>query len=646
MYAAKHLMILFCQNIINNYIKLFLCTCIMLRKINIFIFFLFAVPGIINQVAGQVQAADSLRILSYIDSAEYYTYINTDRSINYGKQALQASQKEHFLTGEAEALLSLARASYIKGQYDLSLRYSSGLSGLSRKIGFRKGIAFALNNSGLIFLSRENYKAALNEFNQALAANKALGNLKAQGANHFNIGLCYIGLNDLQAAEEVLHKSISFSKEAKDTTVLLMAINRLGDIACQRGSYALALQYFNSAIQQNTIKNDWEQAFSYTGMAIAYLGRNQFRDAIEVAEKGLNYAKKINAFWDIQRATSVLHQAYAERGDYKKAYEYHLLDKIYSDSLHNEKKDREISTLLLKQKQIENDELQHLVKIKQQRNQVNQLIILVVGCIIAFLAIILILIYRNHKKVRKLNNDLMVINGKLSGLNHSKDQLFSVIGHDMRSPIVSIIQTVNMLRSNSLSAQETQIALDNFFEKLTATATMLDNLLLWVNNQKTALSTEPVSFNLAQLVEQLLLALNFQAKEKSIRIHHQADGDTQVFADVNHTRIILQNILSNALKFTKTGGGIFMHYFSAEEDGRRGIVIRDTGVGIPEEKLNKLFQVMGKDISTYGTANEKGIGIGLMLVKKYADENQVEIIVNSSEKGTEFVLVFPLPGLK
>jgi len=597
-------------------------------------------------------AIDTTSIRSLIDSSNFYTYSKAEKSIDFARQALQLAEEKKAPNHEAEALMSLAKAFYIKGEYDLSLQYGTRLYTLSQQIGYGRGKAFALNNRGLIFLSQENHKAALREFNAALQVNKSLNMLKPQASNYFNIALCYMELKELNEAEKALNESIMICKAAKDSTVFIMAINRLGDIAYQRKQYGRSLQFFKTALQQNTQKNDWEFTFSYTGMALAEFEAGLYDAAIKNAQKGLDHAKKLGAYWDIHRASKILYEAYAATKNYKLAFEYQKLNALYGDSLYNEKKEKEINKLMLKQKQVENEDLQHKLEIRQQRILFNQLIIFVVGIVVVLLTAILLVIYRKNMQVRTLNEELIKRNAnmalqrdqieqqnvELANLNHSKDQLFSVIGHDLRSPIVSIIQTVDLLRSDDLSAAETRLILDSFFEKLTATATMLDNLLLWVQGQKKEIRTDKSHFLLPSLMDQLLMVLNFQAKEKNISIQHEPLEGVRVYADVNHVRIIFQNLISNAIKFTPAGGRIFIHYFVDEV--KSGVVLRDTGVGIPKDKIPLLFRVMGKDISTYGTAHEKGIGIGLMLVKKYADENEAGIVVNSTAEGTEFIVVF------
>jgi signal transduction histidine kinase len=590
------------------------------------------------------------------DSAHHYAYINTDSCLLLANKAFKYAVQIGDRLGEANAMLNLTRAYYIKGKYDKALMYGTKVYEISKKIGYEYGIAFSLNNAGLIYLSQENYKAALIEFNKSIVANKRDRNFKALAGNYFNIALCHIGEHDLKQATLALNESILLCRKSDNQRVLIMATNRLGDVAFKKGEIIASITLFNAAIKLNIIKDEWEYAFSYTGMATSLYELRRYEEAIASASRALNDSQKLQAYWDMQRASNILHKSYAAINDYKNAYKYLDLDKKYSDSLYNEKKEREVNLLHLKRKQVENEDLQYQIQIKQQKNKVGQLVIIMVSAVSLFLIVLIGIVFRNNLKIKSLNkqlvknnNDIAIQNEQilekntqLASLNYSKDQLFSVIGHDLRSPIVSIVQAVNLLRSRDLSTDEARYILDSFFEKLTATATMLDNLLLWANNQMEEVSVDRTHFLLPELTNQLLLVLNFQANEKQVEIKHEVRGDAFVAADVNHARIILQNLISNAIKFTPSGGYIYIHYFIKPD--KVGIVIRDTGVGIKKDKIRLLFNVTGQEISTYGTADEKGIGIGLMLVKKYADQNNAQVIVNSDETGTEFVVCFDIAG--
>lgn len=594
---------------------------------------------------------DTLLVKKITDSSAHYTFTNSSKSIAFGKKALQVAIEIGNRKSEAYAHMSLARAYYVKGEYENSLIHGNRLREISKEINYGYGLAFSVNNAGLIYLSQEKYKAALDEFKKALALNQKLKNLVGQSSNYFNIALCYIEFKNYDDASINLDKCIEIAEKA-NPRVYIMAINRLGDIANERKQWKDAISFYKKALIENTIGDDWEKAYAYTGMSKALYDIGNYQQAIANAQIALGLAKKVNAHWDMVRAYDVLHKSNGKLKQYQQAYEYLALYKTYNDSLYNEKKEKEINTLHLKQKVVENKELAHQIEIRKQNNRVNQLIIVIISVVAVFLIIGVLIISKNNRKTTKLNRQLVKSNEdiaeqkdkilqqniELERINYSKDQLFSVIGHDLRSPIISIIQTIDLLRSDSLSPEERSYILDKFFERLTATATMLDNLLLWVNNQKKETTIDRKNFLLPKLTEQLLLVLNFQANEKGVHINHEHLSDAWANADTNHARIIIQNLVSNAIKFTPSGGNIYIHYFIKPD--KVGIVIKDTGVGIGKEKIGKLFNVMGKEISTYGTANEKGIGIGLMLVKKYADDNNAEIIVNSDESGTEFVVCF------
>ena len=538
--------------------------------------------------------------------------------------------------------MSLARAYYVKGAYDNSLSHGSKLKEISKQINYGYGIAYGVNNAGLIYLRQDKYKAALDEFVKALELNRGLENLVGQSSNLFNIALCKIHFNDHEAATDYLQQCIVIAEKA-NPRVYVMAINRLGDVAYEAKQWKEAISFYEKALIENTIGDDWEKAYAYLGMAIVLHDKGNYQQSIIKAEVALSLLKRIDAHWDMASVYDILQKSNEKLKQYPKAYEYLKLYKIYSDSIYNEKKEKEINSLHLKQKAIENKELAQQVQLRKQSSRFSQLVILVIG---------VVLILRNSRKIKKLNkkliknnediaeqkNQIVQQNVELEQLNYSKDQLFSVIGHDLRSPIASIIQTIDLFKSNSLSAEESEFIYKSFFERLTATATMLDNLLLWVNNQKEETTIDRKNFSLPKLTEQLLTVLSFPANEKGVHINHEILDEAWANADVNHARIIIQNLISNAIKFTPSGGSIYIYYFVKED--KTGVVIKDTGVGISQQKINKLFYAMGKDISTYGTANEKGIGIGLMLVKKYADDNNAQIMVNSDESGAEFVVCF------
>lgn len=369
------------------------------------------------------------------------------------------------------------------------------------------------------------------------------------------------------------------------------------------------------------------------------------------------YAKKVNAKFDISRSYQILSQTYAKAGDYKNAFKYLELEKIYSDSLFNEAKEKEINRLNLEQKNEENTKLQKLIDQNKRQIRINELIIKIVAGLAVFLLILTILAFRYYRQKSKLNKILSEKSGEmeiqnelirnqnvqLEHLNRTKDQLFSIIGHDLRGPFGNMLQLMDLMRDGSISEEEMKGFLDDFYENLSDMSYMVDNLIVWAGSQQRGIKSRPVNMVLYDEVNNLLKVFTNQIRDKKIKLIHSAVDASNILADQNHVLIIIRNLIANAVKFTPSGGSISIFY-SIKAD-KLAIHIKDSGIGMSSEKLGRLFIDAGREISTYGTNNEKGIGIGLMLVKQFADENGIEIEVYSEEqRGTEFILKFKRVG--
>jgi signal transduction histidine kinase len=171
---------------------------------------------------------------------------------------------------------------------------------------------------------------------------------------------------------------------------------------------------------------------------------------------------------------------------------------------------------------------------------------------------------------------------------------------------------------------------------------LLDNLLNWASSQMKGVKTKPERFKLAPIVEENLSLYKTIAKNKNIRLVNHIGHRVEVFADANITKLIIRNLVSNGIKFTPSGGAVEV---SASLKGEElEICVADTGVGIPSDFKERIFQI---DINrtTRGTDNEKGTGIGLLLVKEFVERNGGKLWVESEKnKGSKFK--FTLPAVK
>jgi two-component system sensor histidine kinase/response regulator len=242
----------------------------------------------------------------------------------------------------------------------------------------------------------------------------------------------------------------------------------------------------------------------------------------------------------------------------------------------------------------------------------------------------------------KFTQDALKKNTKyLYELNSLKDKMFSVIGHDLRSPLGSVKMTLEFLSEtiSEASREELQTTVDFLLKTTNEAFSLLDNLLGWGRAQSGNISINKEKVNLADLVNSVYLIHKKNIGAKNIEFLNNVEKGTTICADLNTITAVLRNLLSNAIKFTPNYGSIIISSVNLENLVR--IEVKDTGVGIPVENIPKLFDST-QHLTTYGTNSESGSGLGLNLCYDFVKRNDGEISVKSETgKGTSFYIDLP-----
>jgi len=243
---------------------------------------------------------------------------------------------------------------------------------------------------------------------------------------------------------------------------------------------------------------------------------------------------------------------------------------------------------------------------------------------------------------KKSEDSLKESEKQLKELNATKDKLFSIIAHDLRSPYGNIIGLSELLIQNitdaDLKESEKYTRLLNSSAK--NTLILLDNLLNWAKSQTGQLSFNPENIRSSDVILEIIGLNESLAKTKNISLKHSCSDETEVYADKNMLKTVLRNLISNAIKFTDVGGHI--RVLAVLKQDHVEITISDDGIGMNAEKRNGLFNLTSNR-TTVGTANEKGSGLGLVLCKEFVEKNDGKIWVESEEgKGSHFKFTLPL----
>jgi signal transduction histidine kinase/ligand-binding sensor domain-containing protein len=268
--------------------------------------------------------------------------------------------------------------------------------------------------------------------------------------------------------------------------------------------------------------------------------------------------------------------------------------------------------------------------------------------LIAVFAIIFIVISVFLSRVRSLKNQKILLEksvaiktSELQELNVSKDKFFSIIAHDLKNPFQAIIGFSEMLKeemkSGDIATSENYAGLIN--TSANQTFRLLENLLEWANSQRGKITFNPVSINLRELVNEEFGVLSDMAKGKNIVLKSSFDDNLSFIADKNMINTILRNLISNAIKFTHKNGRV--EVMAMISNNQVEISVSDNGIGMTNETMAKLFRLDG-NLSTRGTENEKGTGLGLFLCKEFVEKHGGKIWVESeSGKGSIFKMVLP-----
>lgn len=568
---------------------------------------------------------------SLILKAVEFRYVNWDSAMMMMRQAekLQPqSIKQKAVIGN-----QLGALYYIKGDYSASIReYSQVLTLLENENEPAQQVS-ALNGRGLIYISQHAFEQAASIFQKCIEINLAREDSLSLGLNYLNLGISLAELGKIQEALDVLRKGINVTTNFPKSTPFFMNLNRQGQIQLDLGNYAEAKVLFNTVLTENPTINNWEHAFSLTGLGLVAMAENNPEEALKSGLEGYEFAKLAKAYWDQERATRLISEVYEELGNYEKALLYSRLNKTHSDSLYNENKSSEISFHQLKSTESEKETLEQEKLVSLQRAKISNYLLIGLSLILILLIVTLLL-------NRRWLNQKEALNKQLNQLNDEKTKLFSILSHDLKAPINSIKQVLELQELNLLTEDERLKSNHLLLNQVRRTDQMIDQLLRWSHGQMKGIVTDKEHLDLAELINNVIAQNELAANKKEIQIHFDAETTlSQIFADKTHLQIILQNCLQNALKFSEIGGNI---HLTVEDIGNHlRLSIKDQGVGMTFEKLKEINEKQTMVTSTEGTNKEKGTGLGLLLVKQFLAKNNGELTIESElKKGTILKLTF------
>ncbi|WP_017732013.1 tetratricopeptide repeat-containing sensor histidine kinase [Nafulsella turpanensis] len=590
-----------------------------------------------------------------------------EKALDYSNKALSAATILNFKPGMAKAMANLGQLYLDKGETSTALEYFNNYYRLSLELQDSLLLADAYCQLGGVYRRQQIYQTALSYYYDALsiAKEKDYEGILRQCYNQLG-GLYYFKKN-YRLANRYFFRSLHFINPETDKAEYAAALNNIGVVYKADKQYRKSLSYLKQALTLlEELKNTRDLSVVMMNIGEIYQVYNDYDLAEMYFNKALEAARKVKAVDRIVESYEYLAGLMAEKENFKLAYEYQTLYAAYKDTLAlNEQRNRlqELSKKLeverqeqsfkqlMKDKEIEL--LNKEFKISKLEGIRKNHLIYLSGIISMLVTLLALVFYSGNRTKRKQNEQLedqnrrthfhnrqlQEVNEKLKQSEHelrslveTKDKFFSIISHDLRGPLYTLSGFIQIMKKDigvftpaELSRFSIQME-----RSLQGTTALLDNLFQWASSQTGLIEFAPAELKLNKVVEENKQLLQSAADLKEISLINSVPPDLSLTADIQMMRLVLRNLMANAIKFTEKGGWVKVQVREAEEETI--ICVEDNGIGMSKKDQDGLFR--HKRIpSQRGTDNEKGSGLGLLLCKEFVEMHKGSLRVQSSEGG-------------
>jgi|GEM_PF-6839878 len=629
--------------------------------------------GFANRISGNLEKAIS----------HYNEMIGLSQEIDYKKGIAQAKSGKgiiYFIKGDfrqsleeneaavkigkeiddpevlVEAYNNLSNTCYGLGDHKKSLFFRQLVIQLYKEAENKRELAVAYMNLGVFHYYRKDYDKALINYKKAASIHdETMDSEKAVTLN--NIALVFENKDQLDSALFYYKQSKLIGERLNYNRLLGWTYTGLGVVNQKQGKLQEAKMLLDKALAtRETLGDNFEISKTYIALGDNYKLENNIQQAIFYYQKAVNKSKANESVFYLEDALQKLHEIYREKGDFINAYKYHEEYHLIKDSLQNKENIEKITLLEAEFNfQKERDSLNAQNKIKDialENSQIkasnNRNINILLSTLLLVSLCFIVIVFREQKIKGKLNKQLSKQSQELEELNRKKNKLFALVSHDLKSPMNRLFGLVYLLKNNLLEGKEKEEMLNALDKNAIGVNTLLTNLLSWVSFEEGNLSLKAEEINLSQRIQSIIEWIKPAASLKNIIISKELTENCHVKMDANSFDLIFRNLLSNAIKFVDKNGKVKIR--GKKLDQHIELEIQDDGVGMPMEKINKIFSNSNHK-SSLGTMGEKGTGLGLNLVREHVKMNGGNIRVESKiDEGTSFFITLkifkPIPSEK
>lgn len=493
---------------------------------------------------------------------------------------------------------------------------------------------------GNVYEKAGNSALAIIQYEKGLKRMEGADNPEDLANIYLTLGNFYQKNSDLPKSIVFLQKSIETSKRLGLLDVQQKAYQSMSTAYEQTGVYDSAIVFYKKfiAVRDNIFNAEKEKEITRKQLTLDFtVKENDYKLVQQITDGKLKQQillarqqqqtlllkqqqlQLVNKEKDLQRLTYLQRQAELQN---EKQLQSSLLQKNTLQS----KYDKEISSKQIAEQQLQ---ISYDGKVK-----------IFLAIAIGLALIVTGFIFYNQRKTARLNKIINEQKLSLEQLGHVKDKIFSVVSHDMRAPVNSLMSFIDILEEGKIPQEKLTLYAKELKQNLTYTSALMNNLLNWAASQMQGFKPMKENFQPAILVTEITNTLQHHISQKKVTIHNHVDENIFINTDRNMLAAVLRNLISNAIKYSYKEGEIILTSTNAEAGC--SISIADNGTGMNEKQLLEFNSHTQQPLeSKRGTANEKGTGLGLLLCKSFIEQMKGSLKAKPNEKGTTFEIFIP-----
>lgn len=567
------------------------------------------------------------------------------------KKSLAVRHEVNDRKGVADCHANLANNYMNTGNYEQALLHVLQSLNIRRQINNEVGVANSYMIMGNLYSTLKQPNKAEKYYRASLDLSSRIGNIAEVSARYNNLGGLYHMQGHYDSAIYYFRLSKEVAERINDGSQKLMSLSNIAESMIKKGAYTDALAHYKEAI--TIARNEFNES-SLTGLNYSvgelYMNQGNMSKALEHTLNGYAIAIKQGDKRAIEYGAGQLATCYEKTGDVAKALSFFKTARLYHDSLFNESSLKKVKDLEygfeLEQKEQQISFLEKSYEAQQHRNRLQRLGLFSLIALLSLAAFTTYTLFKSKRREQKTTqliieqrNALQAQADEMNQLNLLKNKLFSILAHDLRSPVAAIAGVFHLLEKDLISPEEFMSLRQDMSQQIGSLNILLDNLLNWSRIQmQGGVKNKPVQVQVYDLVKRNIELFEPMAASKRLHITNNLPEQAHLLADSDQIDLIIRNLLSNAVKFTPAEGLITFGW--QEDEQYTTLELNDTGTGMDQATLDSLFTSAINSRS--GTAGEKGTGLGLNLTKEFIEQNKGRLVIDSAPgKGTGIRIIFP-----